>query len=105
MRIVIVCFLLILSGCAVIGSDGKLELRHPADIYTYNPKFPVFNEGCDTIYATTYVYARWHYNNRDYFLYPTEDVLRCADYSQDPEYREMWHSLGIAWLFFGAIIL
>jgi hypothetical protein len=102
MRVFALCFLLILSGCAAIGSDGKLELRHPADIYTYNPKFPVFNEGCNVIYTTTYVYARWHYHNRDYFLYPTEDVLRCADYSQDPEYREMWHIWGLSALFLGA---
>jgi len=102
MRTLTICFLLLLSGCAAIRPDGKLELRHPADIYTYNPKFPVFNEGCKEVYSTTYAYARWHYHNRDYFLYPTEDVLRCADYSQDPAYREMWHIWGITVLFLSA---
>ncbi len=101
-HLVLLVLLVNLTGCAVIGKGGKLELRHPADVYTYNPKFPVFNQDCKEIYSTTYAYARSHYGNRDYLLYPIEDVLRCVDYSQDPEYREMWHLWGLSLLFMGA---
>jgi hypothetical protein len=95
MRIPLFASLILLTSCAVITDQGKLELRHPADIYTYNPKFPVFNDGCKMVYAITYDFAQRHYHNRDFFLYPTNDVLRCVDYSFDPKYRKAWNVLGI----------
>ncbi len=90
-----------LTGCAVISPLGDLELLHPADAIPYNPKFPVDNTGCTQIYATTYAYARWHYHNLDYLLYPTNDILRCADYSTDPEYRQLFHVWMVASVFSG----
>jgi len=94
----------LLTGCAAISSSGDLKLLHPADVIPYNPKFPVDNTGCNQIYYTTYAYARWHYHDRDYMLYPTDDILRCVDYSADPEYQQLFHVWMLASLFSGLFI-
>jgi hypothetical protein len=91
--------LLLLTGCATFTPSGQLRLDHPANVIKYNPKFPVDNTGCKQIYYTSYAYARWYYHDRDYYLYPTNNILRCVDYSSDPEYQRLFHVWMLASIF------